>query len=114
MACQENIWLLFEEAGLGHLMVQAAGRLVEVLVRKKVDRDATSHVIDFSNLERGDGEVSVEACHLNKACIAVVYLHATVCGVEHFISKPLDGFRSPGSNTGGEVCQAALHRLNPG
>lgn len=63
MACQENIWLLFEEVGLGHLMVQAAGRLVEVLVRKKVDRDATSRVIDFGNLERGDGEVSVEACN---------------------------------------------------
>lgn len=63
MACQENIWLLFEEVGLGHLMVQAAGGLVEVLVRKKVDRDATSRVIDFSNLERGDGEVSVEACN---------------------------------------------------
>lgn len=63
MACQENIWLLFKEVGLGHLMVQAAGRLVEVLVRKKVDRDTTSCVIDFSNLERGDGEVSMEACN---------------------------------------------------
>lgn len=40
------------------------------------------------------------------------YPHATICAVEHFISEPLDRFGGPGSNTGGEVCQTALHRLN--
>lgn len=44
-------------------MVEAAGRVVEVLVRKKVDRDATSRVIYFSNLVKGDAKVSVEACN---------------------------------------------------
>lgn len=50
MAGQENIWLLLQEVGLGHLTVEAAGGVVEVLVGKKVDRDATSRVVDFGNL----------------------------------------------------------------
>lgn len=35
---------------------------------------------------------------------AAVYLHATICGVEHFVSKPLDSIWSPGSNTDSQVC----------
>lgn len=41
-------------------MVEAAGRVVEVLVGKKVDRDASSRVIYFGDLEKGHAEVSVE------------------------------------------------------
>lgn len=95
-------------------MVEAAGRVVEVLVGKKVDRDATSRVIYFGDLEKGDAKVRryvikiKERKRENRKC----YLHATICGVEHFISKPLDRFGGPGSDADGEVCQAALHGLS--
>lgn len=39
-----------------------------------------------------------------KEGLAAVYLHATVCGVEHFLSKPLDSIWSPGTNTDSQVC----------
>lgn len=52
MARQENIWLLFEQVRLGHLMVEAAGRVVEVLVGKKVDVDAALGFIYLGNLGR--------------------------------------------------------------
>lgn len=38
-------------------MVEAAGRVVEVLVGEKVDRDAASRVIHFGDLEKGDAKV---------------------------------------------------------
>lgn len=50
MACQKNIWLLFEQVGLGHLMVEAAGWVVEVLVGEEVDVDTTLGFIHLSNL----------------------------------------------------------------
>lgn len=40
-------------------MVEAAGRLVEVLVGKKVDRDAASGVVDFGDLGKKDAPRSV-------------------------------------------------------
>ncbi len=50
MACQENIWPLFEQIRLGHLMVEAAGRVMEALVGEKVDVDAALGFIYFCNL----------------------------------------------------------------
>lgn len=54
MARQENIRSLFEQVRLGHLMVEAAGRVVEVLVSEKVDVDATLGIICFGNLWGGN------------------------------------------------------------
>lgn len=50
MAGQECIWLLFEQVRLGHLMVQAAGWIVEVFVREQVDADAVLGFIYLDNL----------------------------------------------------------------
>ncbi len=50
MARQENIGSLFEQVGLGHLMVKAAGRVVEILVGEKVDVGAALGFIYFGNL----------------------------------------------------------------
>lgn len=33
-----------------------------------------------------------------------IYLHTTVSGVQHFVSKPLHSIWSPGSNTDSQVC----------
>ena len=61
MARQENIWLLLEQVGLGHLVVEAAGRVVEVLVGEKVDVDAALGFIYLGNLRGEKAKVSVEA-----------------------------------------------------
>lgn len=50
VACQKNIWLLFKQVGLGHLMVEAAGWVVEVLVGEEVDVDTALGFIHLSNL----------------------------------------------------------------
>lgn len=60
MACQENIWSLFEQVGLGHLMVEAVGGVVEALVGKKVDVGAAFGFIYLGNLKEGNVEVRVE------------------------------------------------------
>lgn len=62
MARQEDIWLLFEQVRLGHLMVKAAGRVVEVLVSEQVDVDAALAFIHFGNLG-GNDKVSVVSIH---------------------------------------------------
>lgn len=56
VADQEDIWFLLEEVGLGHLVVEAAGRVEEVLVGEQVDTDAVLGFIHFGNLG------SVEVC----------------------------------------------------
>lgn len=50
VARQENIWLLFEQVRLGHLVVEAAGGVVEVLVSEKVDVDAALGFIYLGDL----------------------------------------------------------------
>lgn len=50
MAREENIWSLFEQVRLGHLMVEAAGRVVEALVGEKVDVDAALGFVYLGNL----------------------------------------------------------------
>lgn len=50
MARQENIWLLFEQVRLCHLMIETAGRVVEVLVGEKVDIDAALVFVYLGNL----------------------------------------------------------------
>lgn len=62
MARQENVWLLFEQVRLGHLMVEATGRVVEVLVSEQVDVDAALAFIHLGNLGRND-KVSVLSIH---------------------------------------------------
>lgn len=52
VACQKNIWLLFEQVRLGHLMVEAAGWVMEVLVGEEVDIDTALGFIHLSNLGR--------------------------------------------------------------
>lgn len=56
VAGQEDIWLLLEQGGLRHLVVEAAVRGVEVLVGEQVNVDAALGFIHFSNLR------SVEVC----------------------------------------------------
>lgn len=51
VARQENIWLLFEQVRLGHLMVEAASRVVEVLIGEQVNVDAALGFIHLGNLE---------------------------------------------------------------
>lgn len=58
MARQENIRSLFEQVGLSHLMVEAAGRVMEALVSEKVDVDAALGFVYLGNLGRGDKRVS--------------------------------------------------------
>lgn len=60
MTCQENIWSLFEQVRLDHLMIEAAGRVMEALVSKKVDVDTALGFVYLGNLGRGDAKVSVE------------------------------------------------------
>lgn len=50
MARQENVWSLFEQVRLGHLMVEAAGRVMEALISEKVDVDAALGFIYLGNL----------------------------------------------------------------
>lgn len=47
---QKNIWLMFEQVRLGHLMVEAAGRVVEVLISEEVDVDTALGFIHLGNL----------------------------------------------------------------
>lgn len=60
MARQENIRLLFEQVRLGNVMVEAAGRVVKVLVGEKVDVDAALAFIYLDDLE------GVETCEGGK------------------------------------------------
>ena len=59
MARQENIWLMFEQVRLRHLMVEAAGRVMEVLIGEQVDVGAAlvfvylSHLLSDENV-KGD------------------------------------------------------------
>lgn len=50
MTGQENIWLLFEQVRLRHLIVEAAGCVVEVLISEQVDVDAALGFIHLRNL----------------------------------------------------------------
>lgn len=59
MACQENIRSLFEQVRLGHLMVEAAGRVVEVLVGEKVDINTALGFVYLGDLGKGTVKVSV-------------------------------------------------------
>lgn len=52
MARQENIRLLSEQVRLAHLMVEAAGSVMEVLVGEEVDVSAALGVINLGNLGR--------------------------------------------------------------
>lgn len=51
MACQEDVWLLFEKVGLGHLVAEAAIRVVEVFVSKQVNIGTAFGFIHFCNLK---------------------------------------------------------------
>lgn len=59
MACQENIRSLFEQVRLGYLMVEAAGRVMEVLVGEKVDVYTALGFVYLGNLGKGNVKVSV-------------------------------------------------------
>lgn len=56
VACQENIRSLFEQVRLGHLMIEAAGWVMEALVSEEVDIDAALGFIYLGNLGKGNGE----------------------------------------------------------
>lgn len=51
VARQKNIWSLLEQFGLSHLMVEAARRIVEVLVSEKVHVVAVLGFIHLRHLE---------------------------------------------------------------
>lgn len=54
MAHQYDVRLLFEQVRLGDLLVEAASRVVEVLVGEQADVGAALGFVHFHNLERAE------------------------------------------------------------
>lgn len=59
MARQENVWLPLEEIRLDHLMIEAAGRVMKVLVSEQMYVNTVLGGVHLGNLH-GKDMVSVE------------------------------------------------------
>lgn len=122
VAREEDVRLLFEEVGLGHLIVETAAQVVEVLVSEQVNVGAELAFIHFGHLGRNHHDITClivpNYLGVQKHHVMMIpgrfHLHATVGYVENFLSKPLNSVWSPRSHTDRQVCQTALDSLDTG